>query len=247
MSIIVNDLTVTYVNKHKQEVVALDNLNCQFAMGKINVIVGYSGCGKTTLLKCIAGLLDYDGTITVNGVDYDTLEIKDRNLAMVSQQYILYPNMTIFDNIAFPLKIAGADRKEITERVTSIADKLGLQYCLTRKPKHLSGGQQQRVALARALVKHPDICLFDEPLSNVDAQQRIELRQMIKQAIKSLNTTAIYVTHDITEAFALADELFVIYNGKLEISGTPMEVYRSGNEVVKSLMGEHVLDATVFN
>ena len=247
MSINVQNLTVTYVNKRKQEIVALDDLNCQFDMGKFNVILGYSGCGKTTLLKCIAGLLDYDGTITVNGVDYDTLDIKDRNVAMVSQQYILYPNMTIFDNIAFPLRIAGADRKEITERVNEVADKLGLQYCLTRKPRHLSGGQQQRVALARALVKKPDICLLDEPLSNVDAQQRVELRQLIKQAIKSINTTAIYVTHDITEAFALADKLFVINNGKLEICGEPMEVYRSGNEVVKSLMGEHVLDATVFN
>lgn len=246
MAIEINNLTVTYVNKKREEVVALNDLNCVFDSNAINVVVGYSGCGKTTLLKCIAGLLDYDGTIIVDGVDLDTVDIAERNLSFVSQQYILYPNMTIFDNIAFPLKITGAPRSEIVERVTDIADKLELTYCLTRKPKHLSGGQQQRVALARALVKRPDICLFDEPLSNVDVQLRTKLRVLIKTAIKSLNTTAVYVTHDITEALALADKIFVLCDGKLEISGTPTEVYNSNNQIVKSLIGDNKLDASIL-
>ena len=146
--------------------------------------------------------------------------------------------MTVFENIAFPLKVAGASKDEIIRRVYEVADKLEIRHCLTRKPKHLSGGQQQRVALARALIKKPNLYLFDEPLSNVDPIKRSESRILIKKIITESNATAIYVTHDFTEAMTLADHIIVINDGKVEIEGAPMEVYKSSNPIVESLKGD---------
>ena len=236
--IIVKGLKVRYKNKKRGEVAALDGVNVAFERDCINVIVGYSGCGKTTLLRCIAGLKDYDGEIFFDGVDADALSVADRDLAYVSQSYTLYPNMTIFDNIAFPLKLAHTPRQEIVARVKELAEELGIAHCLTRKPKQLSGGQQQRAALARALIKRPAICLFDEPLSNLDVPQRAEARKLIRDCMKKYGCTAVYVTHDFSEAMALADTLTVMNAGKVEITGAPKEVFGSGNPVAESLKGE---------
>lgn len=232
----IKGLTVKYGGK-KQITVACDGLSSVFAAGKFGVVVGYSGCGKTSLLRAIAGLTDYDGEILYNGENVGDIPTQKRNIAFVSQQYVLYSHLTVFDNIAFPLKVKGAEPREIIDEVKTVAEKLGLTCCLTRKPKHISGGQQQRVAIARALVKRPSVCLMDEPLSNIDAQLRSEVRGRIKDALKSLGCTVVYVTHDFSEAMALADEIYVMDGGKIVLNGTPSEVYRSGNEIVKQLRG----------
>lgn len=231
--ITIKDLSVTFKSK-KREVLALDEFNATFREG-MNVIVGYSGCGKTTLLRCIAGLQDYEGEIYFDGEDLDDVPTKDRNFSFVSQNYVLYPNYTVFENIAFPLKIMRAGRAEITERVRAMAEMLDLTACLNRKPKHISGGQQQRVAIARALVKNPLVCLLDEPFSNTDESMRSQTVRDLKRAFDATGCMGIYVTHDFKEALLLADRLFVMNEGRLEMSGTPDEVFESENEVVKIL------------
>ena len=235
--ITVTGLTAIYSSKQSGDVVALDGLNAEFLSDAFNVVIGYSGCGKTTLLKCIAGLKDYDGDVLFDGNDVSYLKPQERNISYVSQEYVLYPHLTVFDNIAFPLKNSGVPKKEIIARVKSVAEEMDLTYCLTRKPAYLSGGQQQRVALARALVKKPSICLFDEPLSNTDMQFRFTQRQLIKEKIAQYGCTAIYVTHDFSEAMSLADKLLVLSDGKRVLQGKPQEVFDSGNEVVESLKG----------
>lgn len=229
----VENLSVLYQSK-KREVQALNNFNAKFCEG-MNVVMGHSGCGKTTLLRCILGLVGYEGKITLNGTDLDGIETKNRNFSFVAQDYTLFPQYTVFDNIAFPLKVIGAGRKEITDRVYEIAELTDLTVCLTRKPKYISGGQQQRVAVARALVKRPAICLMDEPFSNTDEVARTNMRRWIKKVFMETGCMAIYVTHDFKEALAMADKLFIMNNGKLEICGTSDEVFDSGNEVVENL------------
>ena len=241
----IENLTVKYENKNKAMTIALNDLSLKIKDNTLCVVVGYSGCGKTTLLRCVAGLQEYEGTIYINDIDADSLTVPQRNVAMVTQNYVLYKTMTIFENIAFPLKIAGASKDEIIKRVNEVAEKLDIKHCLSRKPKHLSGGQQQRVALARALIKKPSIYLFDEPLSNFDAQRRNETKLLIKKIIKEESATALYVTHDFNEAMALADYIIVLNNGKVEIKGKPMDVFNSGNRIVESLKGEK-LDETLF-
>ena len=235
--ITINNLKVTYTNKKKSIVTALENFNCVIEPDTFNVVVGYSGCGKTTLLRAIAGLIDYEGEIYFDSTDISNLTIKERNISLVSQNYALYPHMTIFDNIAYPLILAQAPRSEIIERVNSVASYLGISHCLTRKPKHLSGGQQQKVALARAMIKKPQLYLFDEPLSNFDLPKRYEAKMMIRKAVKDYAATAIYVTHDFSEAMSIADNIIVISDGKVEISGKPLDVYNSKNPVVEDLKG----------
>ena len=225
---------LTYQYKKNGVVTAIDDLSCSFVDGAFNVIVGPSGCGKTTLLKLISCLLEpYEGEILTNFVDIKQLTIKERRMAFVSQEYVLYPHLTVFDNIAFPLKAIGADREEIIRRVYEVADELELTDCLPRKPRYLSGGQKQRVALARAVVKNADLYLFDEPLSNIDYVMRNEQRTLIKKTIQSHQKTAIYVTHDFKEALALADYLYVMDEGKIVISGKPLDVFDSGVEIVE--------------
>lgn len=161
------NLTVAYKSR-KSAVTAIDGLTAVFPSDSFNVIVGYSGCGKTTLLKSVLGLLGYSGHIFFDGEQIDGKDVNKRNFSYVSQEYALYSHLTVFDNIAFPLKVMGADKTETRKRVGDVAAMLDIAHCLTRKPKHLSGGQQQRVAIARALIKRPRLCLFDEPLSNID-------------------------------------------------------------------------------
>jgi len=232
--ITVSHLTVCY-GKGKDSVTALSDVSLSFAAGSFNVIAGYSGCGKTTLLRTLAGMTEYQGEICFGGRNADELDTKDRNMAYVSQQYILYPKMTVFDNIAFPLRTAHMDKEEIRLRVCAIAEILGLSACLSRKPRHISGGQQQRVALARALVRSPAICLMDEPLSDTDAQTRTSLRHLLRDAQRRLGCTVVYVTHDMMEAMALADRMTVLCDGKVVLSDTPEAVYESKNEIVRSL------------
>lgn len=229
----VRDVCVNYVSK-KREVTALDSFSATFH-GGMNVIVGYSGCGKTTLLRCIAGLETYEGEILFDGENVDDRLPKDRNLSFVSQNYVLYPHYTVFENIAFPLKLMRAGRKEICERVGEIAEMLELTACLNRKPRHISGGQQQRVAIARALIKQPMVCLMDEPFSNADEGTRSQTVRWLKQSFEMRNCMGIYVTHDFKEALTLADTLYVMNDGKLEISGTPDEIFESDNPVVREL------------
>lgn len=233
--ITVKDLTTEYKPNKYETIPALCGVNAEFLSEKINCIIGPSGCGKTTLLKCLSGLMEYGGEILFDGRSVDALKPSERNVSLVSQEFSLYPHLTIFDNIAFPLKNAGANRKEICERVESLAKILELEYCLTRKPRHLSGGQLQRTALARALIKRPLVCLLDEPFSNVDAQMRFRERQFFKKALRSFGCTAVFVTHDVLEATALSDKLFLMNEGRIVLAGDPQEVYNSDNALMSAL------------
>lgn len=233
--VILDQVSVSYVIDKKTRNKVIDKLSITFGNGLFHVIIGESGTGKTTLLKAILGLVSYEGGIYFGNVDANSLPLDQRNFSLVSQSYVLYPHMNIFDNIAYPLKNASAPKKEIIERVYEVAEELDLTHTLTRKPRHISGGQQQRAALARALVKRPTLIAFDEPLSNVDPHQRAELRLLIKNVIKARGITALYVTHDFEEALALADVLHVMDKGQIVLSGSSREVFYSNHEVVENL------------
>lgn len=190
------------------------------------VIVGPSGCGKSTLLRMIAGLETVSaGTISINDTVVNDLEPMDRNIAMVFQNYALYPHMSVFDNMAYSLKIAGVSKPEIRERVEKAAALLQLSEYLQRKPRALSGGQRQRVAMGRAIVRKPAVFLFDEPLSNLDAKLRVQMRLEIRKLQRDLGVTSVYVTHDQVEAMTLGDRLMVLNGGYVEQFGTPIELY----------------------
>lgn len=245
--ITVEELTVTYSSGKKEKTTALDGVSVKFGANKINVIAGSSGCGKTTLLKTIAGLIKEDGgDIYFDNVNAKLLNIQERNIAYVSQNYVLFPHKTIYDNIAFSLKVMGAPKREIDKRVKEIAERLDLMPCLTRKPKHISGGQQQRAALARALVKRPSLCLMDEPLSNLDPELRTAARELIKTVFAEYGTTVIYVTHDFREALSMADFLVVMDKGRIEVAGKPAVVYSSGNPVVRDFIEGSKADFSGF-
>ena len=236
-NISIENLTVSYQSSNKSRSVALDNVSIKFQNGKFNVIVGSSGCGKTTLLKTVAGLIPIEkGDIFFDKVNARALTIQERNVSYVSQNYVLFPHKTVYDNISFPLRVLGAPKAESDARVKEMAAKLDLTVCLTRKPKHLSGGQQQRAVLARALVKRPSVCLLDEPLSNLDPALRKDARELIKSVFNDYKMTVLYVTHDMREALALADMLVVMDNGKIEIAGNPATVISSGNPIVCGLL-----------
>lgn len=243
----IKNLTVTYESKKKGDVVAVRKLNTVFEDGAFNVILGSSGCGKTTLLRTIAGLQEYDGEIYYDGVDADELSFKRRNISFVTQNYSLYSHLNVFDNIAFPLKTMGAPREEIIERVMAIAKQLELTVCLNRKPRQLSGGQQQRVALARALIKKPSVCFLDEPLSNIDHEQRMVARELMRRTLKLNGCTVLYVTHDYSEAVNLADKIFVMDKGRIVESGTVEEINDSTNETVNALKGKSTYDRAIFS
>ena len=225
--IVLEHLTVVYGDK-KEKVVAIDDLSATFHPS-FNVILGASGCGKTTLLRALAGVNRYSGKIFFDGADVSDTPTNERDIALVSQKFLLYPNKTIFDNIAFPLSVQKVPVDEIKKRVFDIAEKLDLVPCLSRKPKQISGGQQQRVAIAKALVKNPSVCLMDEPLSNVDPQSRSKSRALIKKTLKEYGCTVVYVTHNAVEAMALADNLVIMEKGKFVLSGKPYELYNSSD------------------
>jgi sn-glycerol 3-phosphate transport system ATP-binding protein len=194
--------------------------------GEMRVVLGPSGCGKSTVLRMIAGLEEVTrGEIRIGERVVNRLEPKDRDIAMVFQNYALYPHMSVYDNMAYGLRNRGTPHDEVDRRVRHASQILGLSELLSRKPRQLSGGQRQRVAMGRAIVREPAVFLFDEPLSNLDAKLRVQMRIEIKQLQQRLNTTGIYVTHDQTEAMTLGDRLMIMNEGRIEQIGTPIEVY----------------------
>jgi multiple sugar transport system ATP-binding protein len=207
--------------------------------GEFFILVGPSGCGKSTLLNMIVGLEDItEGEIRIDGQRINELDPKDRNMAMVFQSYALYPHMTVRENIAFPLKLAKLARKEIRERVDEVAAILQLEPLLDRKPSDLSGGQRQRVAMGRAIVRRPRVFLLDEPLSNLDARLRVQMRGEIAALQKRLGITTIYVTHDQTEAMVLGDRVAILRSGEVQQIGTPRELYDTPrNDFVAGFIG----------
>ncbi|KHT65589.1 sugar ABC transporter ATPase [Photobacterium gaetbulicola] len=212
--------------------------------GEFVVFLGPSGCGKSTTLRMLSGLESItDGELLINGECVNDLSPKERNIAMVFQSYALYPHMTVGENIGFSLKMEGKKKLEIEREVRRVADMLQLTPLLNRKPKALSGGQRQRVAMGRAMVRTPDVFLFDEPLSNLDAKLRNVMRTEIKELHKKHKTTTVYVTHDQVEAMTLADKVVVLRDGVIEQVGTPKEVYHHpANQFVASFIGSPTMN-----
>jgi len=216
------------VRKSYGSAAVIHGIDMHVADGEFVVIVGPSGCGKSTLLRMVAGLEGISGgEVSIGGRVVNDLEPKDRDIAMVFQNYALYPHMSVFDNMAYGLKIRGFAREDIRERVNRAAEILELGPLLVRKPGQLSGGQRQRVAMGRAIVREPAVFLFDEPLSNLDAKLRVQMRFEIQKLHRRLSTTSLYVTHDQVEAMTLGERLLVMNAGRAEQIGTPMEVYEN--------------------
>lgn len=223
-------LAITDLQKHYDSYHALRGINLTITEGEFVVFVGPSGCGKSTLLRTIAGLESSSGgSINLDGRDITELASSKRDLAMVFQSYALYPHMTVADNLSFALRLAKIPDAEIQEKVRSVSASLQLDPLLDRKPKELSGGQRQRVAIGRAIVRQPKVFLFDEPLSNLDAALRVQMRLELARLHKKLGTTMIYVTHDQVEAMTLADRVVILNAGQIEQVGTPLELYRKPN------------------
>ena len=221
------------------DVPAVDGFSLEVADGEFLVLVGPSGCGKSTTLRMVAGLeLPTSGKILIGGRDVTNLPPKDRDIAMVFQNYALYPHMTVQENLSFALKLRRIPKDEILRRTTAAAETLGLVPYLKRLPKALSGGQRQRVALGRAIVRNPSVFLFDEPLSNLDAKMRVEMRAEIVRLHRRLGATMIYVTHDQTEAMTMGTRIVVMNGGRIQQAAPPMEVYeRPANTFVASFIG----------
>ncbi len=227
------------LNKKYDEVHAVKDVNLHIRDKEFIVLVGPSGCGKSTTLRMVAGLEEITaGEITIGDRIVNDLPPKDRDIAMVFQNYALYPHMTVYDNMAFGLKMRKFPKTEIAKRVGEAAEILGIQELLKRKPRQLSGGQRQRVAVGRAIVRHPQVFLFDEPLSNLDAKLRVQMRVELKRLHDRLETTAIYVTHDQVEAMTLGDRVVVMKDGWIQQVGEPLELYgRPANRFVAGFIG----------
>ncbi|MFZ4440108.1 MAG: ABC transporter ATP-binding protein [Syntrophales bacterium] len=233
--------SVTLKNLYKRfdNFVAVKDVNLEIKDGEFLVLVGPSGCGKSTTLKMIAGLEEVsEGYIHIGTKDVTHLEPKDRNIAMVFQNYALYPHMDVYHNMSFGLKVRKVDPSEIDRRVKEVSRVLGIEELLKRKPKQLSGGQMQRVALGRAIIRNPDLFLFDEPLSNLDAKLRVKMRFEITRLHNDLKCTTVYVTHDQVEAMTLGDRIVIMKDGVVNQIGSPLEVYdRPINRFVASFIG----------
>jgi multiple sugar transport system ATP-binding protein len=238
------DIRLNKLSKRWGQVVGLRTMDLTIADGEFLVLLGPSGCGKTTTMRMIAGLEDVsDGEIWIGDKLVNDLDPKDRDIAMVFQSYGLYPTMTVYENIRFPLKVRKVPEGEHDERVMRAAKTVELTDYLDRKPAALSGGQRQRVALARAIVRQPKVFLMDEPLSNLDAKLRVSTRAQIKNLHHELKTTTIYVTHDQIEAMTLADRVVVMSKGEMQQVGTPLEIYdRPANTFVASFIGSPAMN-----
>ncbi len=235
----VAEVSLANVSKHYGAQQVLYDISLDIADGEFAVIVGPSGCGKSTLLRSIAGLEQISaGTISIEGKDVTEAAPSDRNVAMVFQSYALYPHMTVRENMDFGMKVNKFDPEERQRRITETSRILQLEPYLDRRPSQLSGGQRQRVAIGRAIVKQPKVFLFDEPLSNLDAKLRIQMRVELETLHNDLNATMIYVTHDQVEAMTMADKIVVLNNGRIEQVGTPMDLYhRPTSEFVAGFIG----------
>ena len=232
------------LNKKYDEVHAVKDVNLTIRDKEFMVLVGPSGCGKTTTLRMVAGLEEITaGEISIGERVVNDLPPKDRDIAMVFQNYALYPHMSVYDNMAFGLKMRKFPKTEIQKRVQEAAEILGIQELLKRKPRQLSGGQRQRVAVGRAIVRHPQVFLFDEPLSNLDAKLRVQMRVELKRLHERLETTAIYVTHDQVEAMTLGSRVVVMKDGWVQQVGEPMEIYtRPQNKFVAGFIGSPAMN-----
>src|SRR5947199_5617984 len=232
------------LNKKYDEVHAVKDVKLQIGDKEFVVLVGPSGCGKSTTLRMVAGLEEItSGEISIGDRVVNDLPPKDRDIAMVFQNYALYPHMTVYDNMAFGLKMRKFPKVEIQKRVQDAAEILGIQELLKRKPRQLSGGQRQRVAVGRAIVRHPQVFLFDEPLSNLDAKLRVQMRVELKRLHERLETTAIYVTHDQVEAMTLGSRVVVMRDGWVQQVGEPMEIYsRPQNRFVAGFIGSPAMN-----
>jgi ABC-type sugar transport system ATPase subunit len=219
--------------------VAVDDLSLDVGDGEFMILVGSSGCGKTTALRMIAGLeRPTSGTIRIGEEVVNEVSARDRDIAMVFQNYALYPHMTVARNLGYPLRQRRVPRSEVTRRVSEVAEMLGLEELLTRRPGQLSGGQRQRVAMGRALVREPEVFLLDEPLSNLDAKLRVQMRAALKRLHGRLGVTTVYVTHDQVEAMTLGDRIAVLSDGRLQQLGAPQDVYdRPANMFVAGFIG----------
>ena len=229
----VADIKVNNVNKYYGDVQVINDVSLDIKSQSFTVLVGPSGCGKSTMLRMIAGLEDINsGTISIDGKVVNDLPPKERNIAMVFQSYALYPHMTVFDNMAFGLKLEKRSKEEIDERVQEAAKILQIEDYLLRKPKQLSGGQRQRVAIGRAITRKPKVFLFDEPLSNLDAALRVQMRVELAKLHDKLNATMIYVTHDQTEAMTMADDIVVLHRCIVSQKGYPLDFYNNQNNLL---------------
>ena len=232
-------LKLGYKVKRKQYNIVSDDLNLSFPSGKISVIIGESGCGKTSILRAIAGILaPLEGHIYFDDVDVTSYDPASRNVSYVSQMIGLYTNMTVFNNIAFPLKVSHTPADEIRERVLEVLEMMKIGHCITRKPRQLSVGQAQRVAIARVIVKRSIVYLLDEPFSNLDKELSRELTVELKQIFERLNATVIFVSHDISEAISIADRIYVMHEGKIILDGEPEKILKSKDERVIKLLKE---------
>lgn len=246
-SLVLNNLCKDY-----SQVRCVHGINLEIKDREFVVFVGPSGCGKSTTLRMIAGLEQIsDGSISIDSKVVNKVPPKDRDIAMVFQNYALYPHMSVYENLAFALKLRKFSAAEIDQKIQEASKILGIQEYLQRKPGALSGGQRQRVAMGRAIVRNPKLFLFDEPLSNLDAKLRNQMRVEIKKLHKQLNATTIYVTHDQVEAMTLADRIVIMRDGRIEQVGTPLEVYRKpANIFVANFIGNppmNILNASIKN
>jgi multiple sugar transport system ATP-binding protein len=238
------NVSIRQVHKRYDDFHAVKGVSLEIRDKEFLVLVGPSGCGKTTTLRMVAGLETItEGEIRIGDTIVNDLPPMDRDIAMVFQNYALYPHMSVFDNMAFGLKMRKFDKAEIKKRVSDAAEILGIKDHLTRKPRQLSGGQRQRVALGRAIVRNPQVFLFDEPLSNLDAKLRVQMRVEIKKLHQRLATTSIYVTHDQVEAMTLGDRVVVMKDGLIQQVGEPLELYNNpANKYVAGFIGSPAMN-----
>ncbi len=235
-SVVLKNLVKTYDGKKN----IIDGINLEIKDKEFIVLVGSSGCGKSTILRLISGLEEISsGEILIDGKVVNNVHPKDRDIAFVFQSYALYPHMSVYENIAFGLKMRKYDKSEIDKKVREVAKSLNLEELLDRKPRQLSGGQRQRVALGRAIVRNPKVFLMDEPLSNLDANLRVQMRSEIKKLHQNLQTTFIYVTHDQTEALTMGDRIVILDKGKIQQIDTPEVIYNNPkNKFVAGFIGQ---------
>ena len=239
-----SQVTLTNVFKRYGAVEVLHGINLEIAANQLTVLLGPSGCGKSTLLRMIAGLEDITaGDLAIGGRIVNDVDPSKRGCAMVFQNYALYPHQTVYKNIAFPLKMKGEAKSEIDRKVRETARMLELDELLDRLPRDLSGGQRQRVAMGRAMIRHPQVYLFDEPLSNLDAELRVKMRLEISRLQKELGATMIFVTHDQVEAMTLADRIVILNKGHVQQAGAPLDIYnRPANRFVAAFIGSPAMN-----